>query len=933
MKLHEYSLWKKICMQVLLLCFCLPLTAWGAEPQTVRVGYFRVSNYYKVDENGKIDSYDTRWLEEISYYANLRLEYVDCGTWLQGTDMLNTGEIDLLGFSLWSEERDKAYEFCLNSYGYNVSEIVTKPENKIAFQDFAAIGKMKIGVRFNYVPKKHLEERLQEHGQQPEIMVFKTQRELLDALEQGTVDAIASSSHLVPSNLKVIDKFEYIPIYFMAKKGNEALTDKIDSAIAEIHINNPNFDDNLSKEYFPSLNQYPLSKEEQAYINSLDSLTFCFCTNEGYLCRTENGKYEGIHPAIAKKLCELLGVKYKEVHLDFPQLLDRLAKVNGNENVGRQLVADIKSKGVDVWGDFYYDQQWANTLGVGITTSYLGANYYEIRGKGEVIDNTTSKIALVRGLRFTKDIAQQYSPERIVWCDDFEHCIKAVKAGTADVTVVNTYAAEYYLAMFQYSDLSASLIPFSNRTSLAVVDKNRELLISALNKKLLTLSVDDKYKLVQQETVKRPKQNMLEAYVYTHMAETVAVGVVLISGVLLLTLLIVVIKKSRRQNEILQRATNAKSDFLAKMSHDMRTPMNAIINLTNMIEEEIDNKEAVQADLKKIKTSNEFLMSLINDILDVARIEQGKMALNRQLYSDVDFINYMHTTFDNLCAQKDIAFIIINGKCNAKVIVDRVRFNQLCFNLVSNAIKYTPIGGTVSLRMVYGEVTDGKLPTDIYVEDNGIGMSEKFVKQAFGQFVQENRQYMAVEGAGLGLTIVQEIVNLMGGTIEIKSKIDHGTTVHVHLPLEVNVIDNLPETVPKQVEDFAILQGKRALVVEDHEINRQIAVRLLERKGMVVETAVNGEEGVAKFAAHPDCFDIILMDIRMPIMNGLEATKAIRQLSCPEAQQVIILAMTANAYQSDIDASLLAGMNGHLAKPLMPNLMFAVMAKMLKNNL
>lgn len=930
MKLHEYSLWKKICIQVLILCFCLPLAVWGAEPQTVRVGYFRVGNYYKVDENGKIESYDTRWLDEISHYANLRLEYVDCGTWLQGTEMLNTGEIDLLGLALWSEEREKAYEFCLNSYGYNVSEIVTKPDSKIVFQDFEAIGKMKIGVRFNYVPKKHLEKRLQEQGQQPEIVVFRTQRELLDALKNGTVDAIATSSHLVPSSLKVIDKFEYIPIYFMAKKGNLALAEKIDSAIAEIHINNPSFDDNLSKEYFPSLNQYPLSKEEQEYINSLDSLTFCFCTNEGYLCRTENGQYEGIHPAIAKRICELLGVKYKEVHVDFPNLLARLAEVKGNENIGKQLVADIKSKGIDVWGDFFYDQQWANTLGVGITTPYLSSNYYEIRGKGDVVDNNTAKIALVRGLRFTKDIAQQYSPERIVWCDDFESCIKAVKTGKADATVVNTYAAEYYLAMFQYSDLSASLMPFSNRTALAVVDKNRALLLSALNKKLLSLSIEDKYKLVQQETVKRPKQNMLEAYVYTHTAETVAVCVVLLSGVILLGVLIFVVKRSRQQNEILQRAANAKSDFLAKMSHDMRTPMNAIINLTNMIEEEIDNKEAVKADLKKIKTSNEFLMSLINDILDVARIEQGKMTLNRQAYSDVDFINYMHTTFDNLCAQKDIAFTIINGKYNVQVIVDRVRFNQLCFNLVSNAIKYTPTGGTVTLRMVYGQVQDGRLPTDIYVADNGIGMSEEFVQQAFGQFEQENRQYMAVEGAGLGLTIVKEIVNLMGGTIEIKSKIDHGTTVHVHLPLEVAVIGNRTEAIPEQVEDLTSLQGKRVLVVEDHEINRQIAVRLLERKGMVVETAINGAEGVAKFTAHPECFDIILMDIRMPIMNGLEATKAIRALSCPEAKQVIILAMTANAYQSDIDASLLAGMDGHLAKPLVPKLMFAAMAKMLK---
>ena len=374
-----------------------------------------------------------------------------------------------------------------------------------------------------------------------------------------------------------------------------------------------------------------------------------------------------------------------------------------------------------------------------------------------------------------------------------------------------------------------------------------------------------------------------------------------------------------------QEASRAKSTFLSRMSHDIRTPMNTIVNLTRLVKEELDDKEAALEDLKKIETANQFLLSLVNDILDMSRIEQQNMQLHPEYYDYQEFLNYIRSTFEPLCAEKNIKLTIEKGTQNVALMIDKVRFNQLCSNLLSNAIKYTPEGGHVWFTMVHGSIENGKLPCELCVIDNGIGMSKEFQDKMFEPFEQEGRAFKSVEGTGLGLAIVKEIVELFGGTIEVKSEMNKGTTFRVHMSIQV-ASDETEEKSQKPL-DFSLLNGKHILLAEDHPLNQEIARRLLSNVGISVTVANNGQEAVEEFEANFKKYDAVLMDMRMPVMDGLQAARCIRELSVPTAKVVPIIAMTANAFSEDRYETAAAGMNAHLAKPIEPNLLYETLAQ------
>ncbi len=386
------------------------------------------------------------------------------------------------------------------------------------------------------------------------------------------------------------------------------------------------------------------------------------------------------------------------------------------------------------------------------------------------------------------------------------------------------------------------------------------------------------------------------------------------------------LRQTEEALQIAEKANQAKSVFLSQMSHDIRTPMNTIINLTKLVREEIDDKEAVLADLKKIETSNQFLLSLVNDILDMSRIEQKKIELQPERYSYREFMDYIESTFVPLSKEKGIQFTISQGEVTVDVIIDKVRFNQICFNLISNAIKYTPTGGHVQLVIKNDKIVDGVFPCHIYVIDDGIGMSEEFQTRMFEPFAQEGRAYRSVEGTGLGLSIVKEIVELLGGTIEVTSAVDQGSTFHIYL--ELKVADEQEKTVaPTEQVDISCLAGKRVLLAEDHPLNQEITRRLLNHVGMEMEAVNNGKLAVEEFLKNSEDYDAILMDMRMPVMDGLTATRMIRQLTLKKAQSIPIIAMTANAFEEDREASAKAGMNAHLAKPIDAKLMYETLAR------
>ena len=387
-----------------------------------------------------------------------------------------------------------------------------------------------------------------------------------------------------------------------------------------------------------------------------------------------------------------------------------------------------------------------------------------------------------------------------------------------------------------------------------------------------------------------------------------------------------------RKNEELERvakraesAAQAKSEFLSRMSHDIRTPMNAIIGLTRLAEDEED-LQVVRKYLHNIDSSSDFLLGLINDILDMSKIENGELTLKEDTYTREEFRNAINTVIKPLMDKREIHFVFQMNADVKCICVDRLRYNQIFFNLLSNAAKFTPKGGIVEFITEGLPAKDGKIGIRHHIKDNGIGMSKDFLPHLYDPFSQERAKGGEdVKGTGLGLPIVKSLVDIMGGTISVTSEIGKGTEFVVDLYMPEAEIQ---EEVPVSNVIGESLQGARVLLVEDNDINIYVAQLILEKAGCVVEIAKDGKEAVEHFKqSEVNHFQAILMDVRMPIMNGIEATKLIRALDREDAAKVPIIAMTADAFEEEKKKTIEAGMNFHLSKPIDPKILYRILSE------
>ena len=372
-----------------------------------------------------------------------------------------------------------------------------------------------------------------------------------------------------------------------------------------------------------------------------------------------------------------------------------------------------------------------------------------------------------------------------------------------------------------------------------------------------------------------------------------------------------------------EKASSAKTDFVSRISHDIRTPIGAITNITGFALEDLHDPEKLKDDLRKIQVSNEFLLSLVNDVLDISRIDSGKIELHPELYTYADLNSNILNMFAPLCENKGISFRLGDAPAVTAIRIDRVRFNQIVMNLVSNAVKYTPSGGTITVSPRAERRADGRCDCVLTVSDTGIGMSEAFQKVMFEPFMQEEdnpRRDKTTQGSGLGLSLVKKLVELIGGTISVKSELGRGTEISVAFAAdEADSADCSGKADAAAEQAEAKLSG-RVLLAEDNEINRGIARRILEALGLEVTHAENGARAVALFSASaPGEYRAILMDIQMPILNGYDATKAIRETDRPDAKTIPIIAMTADAFSAAMEHSRAVGMTGYVTKPLDAN--------------
>ena len=380
-------------------------------------------------------------------------------------------------------------------------------------------------------------------------------------------------------------------------------------------------------------------------------------------------------------------------------------------------------------------------------------------------------------------------------------------------------------------------------------------------------------------------------------------------------------RKLRETLDLANAASVAKTNFISNMSHDIRTPMNAIVGYTTIALGQ-NPEEKTRECLEKIRESSDHLLTLINDVLDISRIESGKLVITPVKTDIRKVVDEVLSIIRGFTVGRELNIEVRREPLsNPYVLADDIRIREVLVNVLSNAVKFTRDGGTVTFSADYLPGEDGKINVRYVISDTGIGMSPEFQKHIFEEFTQEHSDARTqYTGTGLGMTIAKKYVELMHGTISVQSKQGQGSTFAIELPLEQ--ADNAPKPEKAARTKGTQLSGHRVLLAEDNDLNAAIAQIFLENWGMSVQRVVNGAEAVKVFSEAPEgSFDVILMDIMMPVMNGLTAAKAIRALARPDAGTIPIIALTANAFSEDVQKCLDAGMNAHIAKPLDVNAM------------
>lgn len=924
---------KRLCLSIFVLIMLLfvPLSAYASkiksdgkttqvieeENKTVRVGYFPYANFQEGGYGEHKQGAGYEYLQKISYITGWKYEYV-YGSFKECLDMLADGEIDILGSVSYTPERAESIDFSTYAEGTEKYWIYTREDHTdLTDGDPKQMNGCRIGVTEGSHQKELLEKWLDSNQIQAEVVVCKGHDEMIEKLDADELDALVIPALSVNSDFIAIANIGASDCYFGVSKSRPDLLKELNSALEEINNIETDYSSKLYARYEgKAVINYALNKEEKQWLDAHENtIRVGYLKNNLPFCGEENRKLTGILGTVLDTVQEKYEITIKAVPC----------------STGVEMNEALQSGEIDIAGPIIQDLYMQEQFQVVLTDAIFDITPVIIY-KGNEYSSSLSTIAATETSLYSELMVSLLFPDaEIKQYDTQEECLEAVANGKVGATIIPSSK----INLLNESSLTQSLsfAEMAKRQELGMFTTRENRRAATIINKAIEQSSDILNGVVLAQNSVLEKKVTLQDVLAEYAGLAIGVSSVIIFVLLLLVYSLSVSRK--KQMEALKEAQNAnaaniaKTTFLNHMSHDIRTPMNAIVGFTDIAMKRKPDKE-VENCLKKIRQSSEYLMTLINDVLDISHIESGKLEYKPVPVDLRDMINTVLSIARGYIENRDLNLYVSREELKTPyVMADELRIREVLLNIISNAIKFTKDGGSISFVAENAPGNDEHHIIVRYrISDTGIGMSEEFQTRIFDEFSQENNgARSSYKGTGLGMAIAKRYVDLMGGKIEVSSRQGVGSTFTVEIPLLIaeHVETEEKEKLKKDMD----LHGLHVLLAEDNDLNAEIAIVLLEEKGMIVTRAVDGKSTLTQFCnTDPGTFDLILMDIMMPEMNGYETTKAIRNLSGrPDGKKIPIIAMTANAFAEDVQAALNAGMDDHVAKPVDMEILTSVITK------
>ena len=911
------------------------------QSQIIRVGSFEDTFDY-VDKNGVRRGYGYELMQALAGYTGWKFEYVKCD-WSNCFDKLENGEIDIMGDISYTDERAQRMLFSDEAMGEEKYILYADlADMDIGMSDFKSLDGKRIGVLMGTEPEIMLTQWENKNGIHTEHVNVNNNDDVEKKLANQEIDCFVSLEESIWSEqgISSITTMGKSGIYFAINKERSDIKTELDYAMRQLDQESPFFKADLYKKYFTLDYRQILTGEEKSWLEEHGDIRIGFLNNDPAIFSRDEAteKLTGMLAEYTSYAKDCLGNRALKFYMQEYDSYDEMTQA-------------LQNCEIDVVFYAGRNPDFAEKNGYALTNTAWTYSLMAVTDEGKFDENRVYTVAVPKEKDALKQhIAFGYPQWKLVDYDSLEDAADMVMNEKADCFLIGTSQALRY-----DNNRDFKSVPLTKTMEACFAVRGGEgTLLSILNKTLKAMPSDMLTSALAIYDSTEDKVTFWDFVKDNMFAFFVAIGFFSLS---IISIIFVLLRKARKAEAVAKLAANdtqklndkleialkkaedaslAKTRFLNNMSHDIRTPMNAILGYAQIMEDELNRKEMpeVSEHLEKLQQSGNLLLSIINNVLDMARIESGRMELDENYCRIEDVWKSLFAVFDENAMKKNIALHYAMNVEHEHVLTDVTKVKEILVNILSNAIKYTPAGGSVMVDVDELPCDEsGYMIVKIRVSDTGIGMSQDYQTKIFEAFTREqNTTKSKIAGTGLGMSIVKKYVDLLGGTINVESELGKGSTFTVTLK---HRIADESYYIKKHIEEpgtgSEILEGRNILLAEDNDLNAEIAEAILERAGLKTERVEDGIQCVNRIMEMPvGTYDMILMDIQMPKMDGYKATQAIRNLPDRDKACIPIIAMTANAFVEDKRDAIAAGMNGHIAKPIQVDKLLSMLAEVIR---